>query len=1000
MKFVINLLLGLLVTLALSSVSLAESSQEAIDSGKDDFKRGQFEQAVQAWEQARQHISKNEPKYVDISVSLAAAYQKLGRLTKAFEVLESALDHVGNISDPKERAVSHAKVLMHLSDVYVALRDYEKDRMDCGMKEISQKLDPFTREQLITKAENSLEKAEQEMAVIDPNQKDYPLVWANIFNRQGNLQWLTEKTGLLSEENKNNKEETDKEEETYPDYINSSMNSIKSASLFVPVQAMDRELVSGRKEAKALGYCGKVEQVLADKLIELNNNTAVDKNTTEAQVLIVKTLINCLSQIVLLEDINNINIEDFSNELEELYILSRVKELPDSHDKAFAFISLAQLMLTISSKIDDDKKRDLHSRYVYHALTEAVILAGKLRNLRTMAYAKFYLAQFYEKTPFYQETQRYQKAISLTRQALFSVHKYLQFPTELQRELWGNPELLYRLNWQLARLLKAQQSIEVRQETTPTASLTTIENAYKTAEKNLLQVRRHYGSFSKTLGKELEQFYKDWAEFLIKQAAEESLKEEKQELLKQARDKIEEFQAQVVRNYFEDECITEWGEYITDIDGFLSSHPNTAIFYPVLFDDRIELLLSSSKGIIHRSQKVDKSKLKFAVKELQQQREELENILNDRFRSQQDIDNALKNTNQNIFLPILKNVYQVLIKPIVGELKQQQIKNLIIVPGEGTIEEESILYKIPFAAIPFVDESDDGQEEAQSDDEPKYLIDKYALSVIPGITLTVSPKPIYRQKVRALLAGADFKEGQSGSSPNQTVRSSDTENKYPQLPCVPLELEEITCILEKDFTNGDRISERAEFLLKKSKKCSEFELDRKLCDSKGKVVTLKNENFTYSRLKQELQLRHYSIVHLATHGKIGTSQEEATYLVVGSDYDHEKEERITLPELKELIPGGLDLLVLSACEVAGNATLGMAGTALKTGAGNTLGARWQVRDTAATYVMIEFYQHWMNHPDSSMAEALQHAQKKLKDQGGRYKHPIYWASFLLTGNGW
>ena len=996
MKFVINMLLGLLVTLALSSVSLA-SFQEDIDSGKDAFKRGQLELAAHYWEQARQHIPKNDPKYVDISVSLAAAYQKLGRLTKAFEVLESAQSQLGNINNQEERTVRHAKLLMHLSDVYVAMRDYEKERMDCGMKKISQQFDPFTREQLITKAENSLEKAEQEMAVIDPNQKYYPLIWANIFNRQGNLQWLTEK--LLPKKDKNNKEETDKEE--YPDYIKSSMKSIESASLFVPVKAMDSELVRGRKEAKdqgkgiSPGYCGEVEQVLADKLIELkNNNTAVHK-TTEAQVLIVKTLINCLRQTVLLEDINKINIDDFLNELQELYILSKVKELPDSHDKAFAFISLAQLMLTISSKIDDDKKqRDLHSRYVYHALTEAVILAGKLRNLRTMAYAKFYLAQFYEKTPFYQKTQRYQKAISLTRQALFSVHKYLQFPTELQRELWGNPELLYRFNWQLARLLKAQQSIEVRQETTPTASLTAIENAYKKAEKYLLQVRRHYGSFSKTLGNEFEQFYKEWAEFLLKQAAEESLVEEKQELLKQARDQIEKFQAQVVRNYFEDECITEWGEHITDIDGFLSDHPNTAIFYPVLFDDRIELLLSSSKGIISKQklfdsqdeleEKIDIDDLNeewvFLIDEFREKHKKAKEARKQGKPTSKILNLQIIEDSYNEFLNSLKKFYYLLfIKPIMAELKKQQIENLIIVPN-GT------LYKIPFAALY------DGQQ---------FLIDKYALSVAQGIKLTAEPpKHLSRQNIRALLAGADF---QSLGTPSPNFRASGYEPN--ELPCASIELEDIACIL-RGFTSDTEVSKRAEHMLK-SKNCKEFELDRKgeMCNLKGKVTAFKNKDFTFDHLKNELRLNHYSLIHIATHGEIGAS--DGSYLL---GYDR----KIAWVDLESLIDATkskttrkLDLLTLSACNTAaadegeGKAVLGMAGMALRTGARNTLGSLWETIDTDATYIMLQFYQRWMtNNPELPLSKALQPAQLELKAQGGRYKHPYYWAPFLLIGNGW
>jgi len=96
----------------------------------------------------------------------------------------------------------------------------------------------------------------------------------------------------------------------------------------------------------------------------------------------------------------------------------------------------------------------------------------------------------------------------------------------------------------------------------------------------------------------------------------------------------------------------------------------------------------------------------------------------------------------------------------------------------------------------------------------------------------------------------------------------------------------------------------------------------------------------------------------------------------------------------------LELLILSACKTAegdANATLGLAGIALRSGARSTIGSLWAVNDLSTSMLMANFYDILLKKADISRAEALQQAQISiLKDR--QYQHPYYWAAFVLIGS--
>ncbi|WP_310419424.1 CHAT domain-containing protein [Chamaesiphon sp. OTE_8_metabat_110] len=166
---------------------------------------------------------------------------------------------------------------------------------------------------------------------------------------------------------------------------------------------------------------------------------------------------------------------------------------------------------------------------------------------------------------------------------------------------------------------------------------------------------------------------------------------------------------------------------------------------------------------------------------------------------------------------------------------------------------------------------------------------------------------------------------------------------------------------------------------------------------KSRFVTataLVGRDFTPANLQRALAGNSYSMIHLATHGRF-SSDPRQTFIVT------EGGRSLDLNRLRALLKqdaSAIDLLVLSACETAAGdrrAALGLAGTAIRSGAGSTIASMWSVDDRATAKLMQHFYGS-ITQPDRvSKAEALRVAQRATRQQ---YSHPYYWASFVLVGN--
>ncbi len=152
----------------------------------------------------------------------------------------------------------------------------------------------------------------------------------------------------------------------------------------------------------------------------------------------------------------------------------------------------------------------------------------------------------------------------------------------------------------------------------------------------------------------------------------------------------------------------------------------------------------------------------------------------------------------------------------------------------------------------------------------------------------------------------------------------------------------------------------------------------------------------FNRRNLLAQMPQAEIVHLATHAKFGGTQDES-FIVLGDGTV------VTLREIEAWKLPNVSLFVLSACETGlgsklgnGLEILGFGYQMQRTGSRAAIASLWKVQDDGTSVLMSGFYKSLQK--GSSKAEALRQAQIELINSGN-YRHPLYWAPFILIGNG-
>ena len=409
--------------------------------------------------------------------------------------------------------------------------------------------------------------------------------------------------------------------------------------------------------------------------------------------------------------------------------------------------------------------------------------------------------------------------------------------------------------------------------------------------------------------------------------------------LVQARNVLESLQVVTLDNFFRDPCseVAEEPVAIEDVD------LEAAVIYPILLPERLEIILSlPGQPLRHyTTPNLNRETVERTIKQLR--RYSLidpgfaEAIRGARGNSQAET------TIRQIQLSQSESLQQNIL-PLASDLY-----SWLLAPAEAELQANGIktlvfvldgaLRNVPMSLLY------DRQEQ-------KYLIENYNVALSSGLQLT-APKPLARQPIKVLAAG---------------VTKDFPAYRFPPIPQVEQELKTIKEIFDR----------------------SQILLDRE---------------FTPANLEQKLQESDFPVIHLATHGQFGSTSTQ-TFILSGAEQGSPV---INVNQFDTLLRSGslrrtkpIELLVLSACNTAqgdNEAILGLAGVAVRAGARSTIATLWGADDEATANLMGKFYHNLAAGEQISKTEALRQAQLELlAEEDSLYRHPYYWAPFVLIGN--
>jgi CHAT domain-containing protein/Tfp pilus assembly protein PilF len=363
-------------------------------------------------------------------------------------------------------------------------------------------------------------------------------------------------------------------------------------------------------------------------------------------------------------------------------ILNRAREqtlaLPPSHDKAYALINLALAYQKLGAHLSE-LRQQLWS-FASQSLLEAVGVSDAVNDLRAMSYALGYLGKLYE------DERRYQDALPLTARAVFAAQRV------------NAPESLYRWEWQSGRLLKALGQMD--------EALAAYRRANATLESIRQELSKCYGRPRTSFREPAGPLYLEFVDLLLQRAASLPADRENEVYLLEARDTLELLKISELRDYFRDDCVDAARPVTARLDVVSRS---AVVIYPILLEDRTELLVSLPSRMKRFSVPAGAQTVKQEVKSLRK---------------------SLEKLTTREFLPQAQQLYNWLIRPLEEDLKSASADTLVFVP-------DGPLRTIPMAAL------HDGNQ---------FLVSRYAIAITPGLDLT-DPRPVERKNLNVLTLG-------------------------------------------------------------------------------------------------------------------------------------------------------------------------------------------------------------------------------------------------------
>ncbi len=386
--------------------------------------------------------------------------------------------------------------------------------------------------------------------------------------------------------------------------------------------------------------------------------------------------------------INRLNVLLETNALSEAQILisqikSKIKDLPPSRTGAYARLNLAQNLICLK------QANVAHApswTEIAQNLATTAQLARSIGDQRTESYAQGYLGGLYAQAQSQPDTQNLTYAQNLTQQALTLAQAI------------NATDITYLWQWQLGYLRRFQGDNK--------GAIA----AYNQAVETLQSLRSELSATSRNVQfsfqERVEPVYRQLVDLLLQ------TDQSSQKNLKQARDVVEALQVAELENLLR--CNLQAASPVSIERG---SDPTAAVIYPIILENRIEVILSlSGQPLRHYSHSLP-------------QEQNIEDLLQTLRQSIQAPDSAGPG-----FLKSSQLLYDWLLKPVEADLNKSGVKTLVFVL-------DGALRQIPMAAL------HDGKQ---------FLIEKYAVALSPSLQL-LQPRPLPDMQLKVLAAGISQK---------------------------------------------------------------------------------------------------------------------------------------------------------------------------------------------------------------------------------------------------
>lgn len=374
------------------------------------------------------------------------------------------------------------------------------------------------------------------------------------------------------------------------------------------------------------------------------------------------------AKIAELEIITNLKQSDTTQEIQEIKTI--LAQLPPQQTTLQAKLSLVHNLV----------KQQANSQEIIPLIIETIQQAKSLNIPRIETEALGILGNLYE------QNQQWQEAEKITERALLIAQNI------------NAKELTYQWQWQLGRILQAQNKTQQA-----IASYTEAVNNLQLLRSDLVAIS---SDLQYSFREKIEPVYRELAVLLLQPGAS-------QKDLNQARQVVELLQVAELDNFFRDACLDTQPVQVDSID------PTAAVLYTIKLENRLEVIAAiPNQPLKHYSQELPPSEIEIVVSSANSQ------ISNPR----------------RLNLQLLQQVYNWLIRPIEADLAKNQIKTLVFVP-------DGVLRNLPPATL------HDGKQ---------YLIEKYSIAIAPSLQLAQPLRQPAKTEKRQQVLLAGLSESRQG----------------------------------------------------------------------------------------------------------------------------------------------------------------------------------------------------------------------------------------------